>query len=326
MIHDYTKMDKVMRGQIRSVSEETNRVTAIIPEINDEMEIPISYPFISRSSGIKFIPNIGDIIIVGFTPQLTPKILGFELMDAQHSGNKQLAKDEKCWYRRLEPGEVLLYGGTGDSEVYISNQGAVNISSGVSSINIDSVRRCIEGICGSFKYESLSGVTIKGGPVTRTLPATPLEQIIPGMVEFGMGIDALTGRVVDMKAGPALTNEIGLPDIGASGLPKMFSLKVAAGSIPGVVSIPLGEIYMDMASITLDAPIIRLGGLLAVKHVVLAEPLGLLLAGLFTSLSTLCDAVEPKSGMGATIVAIRGQIGALSTMIPGIASTKVVAE
>lgn len=321
-----SKYTKILTGQIISVSTLNNSCLVRIPEITDEMEVPLSYPFVSTTSGIRFMPNVGDNVQLGFNTQLVPRILGFEMNLTKYQGNLQLDQQGKTWFRRLNPGDVLLYGGRGDSELFISSNGEVSLGSGVNVLSLDAIRRSIDGLCGSFRLESLNGVTIKGGNAYRTVPPQTIEQVVPNAVEFAFDINSLTGKIVDMKAGNVL-DDLGVPEVGVGG-PKLFSLKTYAGVIP------VGEIYMDSlttvikneAVVNLDAPIIRLGGIVAIQPAVLGTNLTTLLTTLVNQVIILAGSVEPRSGQEAAVAGVITQLQALVPTINTILSTKVVLE
>lgn len=315
-----TTYDKVLSGVITAVDEINNMVNVRVPEVSDEFRVAISFPFVSFSSGIRFLPRVNDTVLIGFTPQYEPKMLGFENKLNVHQGNSDLAQSGVNLYRKLSPGELVLYGGSGASEIFLSNTGVVNISSGVNVINLDNLRRMIESTCGTFSVQTLPGASMRMGYCVRTLVPGQLETGVPGITEVNIGVNGLTGKIFEFKAGTAVIDDLGLPEVNPLGFPKQFSFKVLAGLIP------IGEIYGGLDSVGIDAPIIRLGGLLAVNHVALGEPLAVLLNSLLAQLITLCGAVEAKSGQSATITAVAAQITALLATVPTILSTKVVAE
>ena len=322
----FSRFDKITRGQILAVNPLSNKCLLRLSEIVDEVEAELTYPFISSLSGIRFMPRVGDTVLVGYTSGLVPKIIGFELMPNQNETSIELSNTGQQWYRKLNPGDLVIYGGRGDSELFISSNGEVSLGSGVNVLSLDAIRRSIDGLCGSFRLESLNGVTIKGGNVYRTIPPQPIEQVVPNTVEFAFDINSLTGKIVEMKAGNVL-DDLGVPEVGVGG-PKLFSLKTYAGVIP------VGEIYMDSlttvikneAVVNLDAPIIRLGGVVAIQPAVLGTNLTTLLTTLVNQVIILAGSVEPRSGQEAAVAGVITQLQALVPTINSILSTKVVLE
>lgn len=318
-----SKYDRILTGQIISVSSINNNCIVRLPEITDEMEVPLSYPFVSTTSGIRFMPNVGDVVQIGFNTQLVPRIIGFEMSLAKYQGNLELDQQGKTWFRKLNPGDVLIYGGRSDSELYISSNGEVSLGSGVNVLSLDAIRRSIDVICGSFRLETLNGVTVRGGSTYRIVPPSTIEQVIPERVEFAFDINGLTGKIVDMKAGNVL-DSLGIPEVGVGG-PKLFSLKTYVGAIP------VGEIYMDalttvitnQASVDIDAPVIRLGGIIAVQPAVLGTQLTTLLTTITNQVIILAGAVEPRNGQEAVVAGVIAQLQALVPTINTILSSKV---
>ena len=319
-----SKYDKILIGQITAVDAELNRVNVIIPEITDEMIVPLSFPFVSSMSGIKFMPRSGDQVLLGFSSHIEPRILGYVLDANLDKINKEMNTKGLNFYRTLDPGDVLIYGGRGETELFLSNDGFLQLGSGVNSIKLDTLRRCIEAYCGTFELNTYNGVTAVGGTVQRTMPGSTIPQTIPGMVEFGFTIQGLTGKLVEMKAGNVV-DDLGIPEAGDTGL-KAFSLKVYAGVVP------IGELYFDgltmgvtAPNLDLDCGLIKLGGVLAVSPAVLGTPLAALLNSILANMVSLCGAVMPKDSSGATTIAlVTAQLTSLIGQIPTILSEAVV--
>jgi len=314
--------NRILVGSVVSVSYLTNRVTLSIPEITSDVVAPIAYPFVSLASGIRFLPRVGDSVLVGFGTQITPRILGYYLDDQQHQANLDLSRRGQCWYRSLEPGDIVIYSGSGETELFLSNSGLLRIGSGVNILSLDSLRRSIEGVCGSFNMSTLNGVSVAGGNPVRTLPSSNIPQVIPNMVALELAIQGMTGKVVEMKAGNVL-DDLGVSEVGDTG-PKAFSLKVFAGAIP------IGELYFDPLTIGVKAPnldldgnTIRLGGLLAITPAVLGAPLVTLLTDMLTNLITLCGAVKAKEGMDSVVDLVEVNLQTLITTVAGILSERV---
>ena len=317
------KYSKILMGQVLGVSAVTNTVMVRIPEITETVTIPLTYPYISSLSGIKFLPRVGDVVMLAYSPQLVPKILGYELMKAQHFGNQQNALDGKLHYRELEPGDILLYSGYGETEVFLSNQGVIQLASGVNIIKLDAVRGTIEGICRSYQMKTTNGIQANIGYVQRIIPPNLLPQGIPGTVAFELGILGLTGKIMEMKTGTVI-NDLGLPEVGANALPKVFSLKVFEGILP------LGEIYMNQGmlgltsagEVMIDAPLIQLGGLLAIHPAVRGDLLVTLLTTLITEVFNLGGYLQPKDDMDAPVAVSRANVIALLEQLAELVSVK----
>jgi len=307
--------NRLIRGHITSVDINKNTCTVLSADKSGEYECYLSHPFISSTSGIRFAPRGGETVLVSFSAIGVPTIVGFIL--EQQKIEAQRANKDKVFFRELKSNELVIYGGaTGDSEIYIDQNGNIQIGAGVSVLNLDPFRRTIDFITGSLRGSTLNGVNVDMGNVIREIAGQ--TQVIPETVEFRAHVETKDLSVVDVKFGNVITDS-GIPDVSSRALPKVFSLVTYAGIVK------LGEIYVDQGGLievtstnqlSIDAPLIQLGGNLALSSLVKGEVLNSQLTEIINILIEALGALKPKEGFESVPATLITQLTTLLGQIP----------
>jgi len=309
--------NRVLHGRILSIDVVRCLCKVLLTDKAHTVTCQLCYPFVSGNSGIRFMPKGGEEVLVAFSPIGVPRIIGFVFPSSLQ--NTYAENEGTVLYRKLSPGDIVLYAGTGGAEIYLSDSGNVEIGSGVTAINLDTVRRSVEFVTGMIKWTMLSGVDLSAGYVVRNIAGTP--QRFPGLVEYRVDVNNVTGRVAGLKMGDVI-DDLGIPELGWAGLPKRFSLKSYLGILP------IGEIYSDAGGgITVQANrdvsvvggIVYLGTLAAAFSAVKGEVLVAQMQSLISAIASAFGFVQAKPGEDAALAGAIGQIsalaGSLSTML-----------
>jgi hypothetical protein len=124
-------------GKITSVDKTKNTVHLewLWPIKGGVDNIPLSRPYVGLKSGMNFIPEIGSIVVVGYTFNI-PVILSYilpgdykKMLDGQLDNNNVPTQ-----LRQLSPGEISL-NSSGGSEIYLHDQ--LELTDGVDEIILD---------------------------------------------------------------------------------------------------------------------------------------------------------------------------------------------
>lgn len=311
--------DRLLIGQILSVDPVSNTCSVNLLDKAKEISCHLGQPFISANAGIRFMPVGGETVVLGISPAGAPTIVGFildpHLIELWKNDALRNEDERELYNRDLKPGDIRLYTGNSGAEVYLSSTGRVEICSGMAIVSLDNLRHAVEFISNNVKYSLLSGVNMNSGFVTRTIAG--VEQRIPGMVEYNLEVEKLTGKVAKLQMGDVI-NDYGIPEVGATTLGKTFSLKTYAGIVP------IGEIYMDLAGETvISGTTIRLGGMLSSFSLVRGETLATIITQLVTAITTAFGATQAKEGMDAVITGAIAQMTSTLSLLPTILSPTV---
>ena len=298
--------DRIMTGQIIGITlKEGLRCSCMVRLVEkpEDVTIELSYPFVSISSGIRFVPRVGDKVLVGWTPNLVPYIIGFLLGDIEDKFDKV----DLLFLKELNQGDIVLYSGLGETEVLLSSKGYLNLGSGVSLIRLDSLRRVIDFISSFIRSRTLNGVDMRYGRVVRDIDGQ--EVSIPNMVEFFVGVEKQTGEAVELKIGDVVDK------LGVSDVSKLFSLNVQ------VANVPISEIYIEKTgAINLyNNNFIRLGGVIAVHPIIKGDVLVGLLESIFSTIDDIFSCFKVNEGMEAVLtmnkIKLNSLVGSLSTSL-----------
>ena len=298
--------NRIMTGQIIGITlKEGLRCSCLVRLVEkpEDVSIELGYPFVSISSGIRFVPRVGDKVLVGWSPNLVPYIIGFLLSDIEGKYDKV----DLLFLKKLNQGDIVLYSGLGETEVLLSSNGYLNLGSGVSIIRLDSLRRAIDFVSSFIRSRTLNGVDMCYGRVVRDIAGQ--EVSIPDMVEFFVGVEKQTGEVVELKIGDVV-NKLGVPDVN-----KLFSLSVQ------VANVPVSEVYIEKTG-AIDLytnTFIRLGGVLAVHPVIKGDVLVNLLKSIFSTIDDIFSCFKVKDGMEVVLamnkIKLNGLVDSLSTSL-----------
>jgi hypothetical protein len=313
--------NRLVRGKVTSIDIKRNTCRVLIHDKTGEFTCFLGHPFISSSSGIRFAPQGGETVLVNFSATGVPTIVGFILEPKRIE--EQEANKEEVYFREIKPGELVLYGGAGDSELYIDNQGKIEMGAGVNVVSLDPFRRVLEFVTGSMSGMTLNGAKIDLGNVARDIAGQ--TQIIPEAVEFRAQVETKDLSVVDIKFGNVISN-LGIPDVSSRLIPKVFSLATYAGILK------IGEIYVDKLGLveatstnqlSIDAPLIQLGGNLALNSLVKGEILISQIGQLISILNRAFGAFEIKPGFESIVTGLLGEMSALLGQLPSALSPTV---
>lgn len=313
--------NRILSGKIMEVNAPKCTCKVQLTDISSTVECQLGYPFVSGNSSIRFMPKGGESISVGFTPMGVPKILSFFAPPEYLKLMQDIAGE--TFYRELNPGDIVLQAGPSGAEVYLEDNGNVSIGSGASIIQMDALRRAVEFITGMIRWTLLSGVDLSAGYVIRNIEG--VEQRFPGLVEYRVEVNNVTGKVSGLKMGD-IVDELGVPEIGLQGLTKNFSWKSYVGLIP------VGEVYADKGGgitvqgsrdVTIVGGVVYLGTLAAAFSAVKGETLVLQIQQLITAVTTALNLCQAKPGEDAALAAAIGGISAISATLPTVLSPTV---
>jgi len=178
-------------GQILSVDKENNKINLrwLFPLVGSLSEIDITSPYMGYKSGIRFLPEVGSIIAVGYSEDI-PIILSYNL-PMNFGDMKNASKDPKgdqSYIKDLNEGEISLTSVQG-SEIYIhsdleikdSGVDSILLKSEDSSINLDSLQLYINNEAGNLSMGMITRngriVTDDGSSVTSVTGGNALTEL-----------------------------------------------------------------------------------------------------------------------------------------------------
>jgi len=311
--------DRLLFGKISSVDPVTNTCLVKLLDKSKEITCFLGIPFMSANAGIRFMPVGGETVVLGINPAGVPTIVSFildpDLVKLWESDDAKPEDERELYKRNLKPGDIRLYTGNSEAEVYLSSDGRVEVCSGMAVVSLDSLRHAVEFISNTVKWSLLSGVNMNAGFITREIAG--VEQRIPGMVEYNLEIEKVTGKIASLKMGDVV-NDYGVPEVGVLSLPKTFSLKTYAGIVP------IGEVYMDLSGeVVVSGTTIRLGGVLSSFSLVRGETLVTIITQLVNSIITAFGATQAKEGMDSVILNSIASMTSTLAILPTVLSPTV---
>lgn len=325
--------DRLVLAQIIRVDPDNNECSIrYLDSIGDVDRVDINLPFASAGAqvfaGIRYMPEVGDIVIVGLRADYSPQIVGFKIINfAQLTEN---AKDGKTLFRKLRPGEIAI-STKGGAEIYWSKDGYLFLAGRSNSLIFDIAKNRIYGVTGTWQVDA-GDVEYKIGNVRRTVGgiSLPVSGITGFLSEFFVRIKKIItfifGDVVD-DAGVQKKSKFGSDLIM---LLEWLGFKVEidlAGNL--VLKLSNVDIESDLSwkiktlSYIVNSVNIQLGSESATIPAVLGTPLVNLLVQIATANVALINAstLDP-----ATKTALTSSMNAVITGASSILSTKVKLE
>jgi hypothetical protein len=203
-------------AQIIGVNSDKNTIDVQwLGQIGGMNGIEISSPFLGLRSGMRFVPEVGGVVIIGFA-ESRPIILTY-LLPAKYSVLKDSPKDntgKATRLREINPGEMYL-NSTEDAEIFLGktieirdkNYNSIQIDPYDGSINLDSSNLYIDNEAGRISMGQILrnvGTSVK----VITADGEPVRS-----VSGGNGLTELTIKVKEFSDATILNTNIPSPDI-----------------------------------------------------------------------------------------------------------------
>jgi hypothetical protein len=178
-------------GQISSIDKDNNKINIkwLYPMIGLLSDIDISTPYIGYKSGIRFLPEVGSILAVGFAEDI-PVILSYNL-PMNFGDMKNMAKDpygNNTYIKDLNEGEISLTS-IQNSEIYLhddveirdSGVDSIILNSTDSSITLESLQLYMKNEAGKIDMGMITRngkiITDTGGSVTEITGGNALTEL-----------------------------------------------------------------------------------------------------------------------------------------------------
>ncbi len=277
---------RLAQAQIVSVDTGTNTCTIqYLDTLGVVSGVQINYPYISAGgsqwAGIRFMPDKGDIVIVGFRADNFPEIVAYKL--ANYKQLTQVNADKKGFFRALNPGEISI-ATKGGAEIYLSKDGYVLIAGKTNSLVFDIEKSRIHALTGTWQVDS-GDVEFRFGNVWRTIAG--VKRVIENGVTFLKELAFDFGTLISGAFGN-VTDDNGVPK------QSQLSASLVAQLIGAGFEVQIdveGNVIIKATVNVFNSSDIRLGGTGASDPAVLGNEIKTALTDIKTALSDLVTSV-----------------------------------
>ena len=238
-------------AKITSVNTSANTVDVewIWPQQGTASGIEISSPFIGLRSGMRFVPEVNSVVVMGFSGP-KPLMLSY-LLPAPYENMINSSDDStgtRTKIRELNPGEMYM-ASSDDAQVFVGqtvelsdqDNNSISIDPSDDSVNVDAFNFYVDTEAGRFSsgqvFRQVNGsvqlITNDGQPVTSINGGTALNEVTFKIKEFSdsttLNDDSTSPNIMEITMG-TLVSDGGLKVVNQAGNQIVCDIRLASGA------------------------------------------------------------------------------------------------